>query len=332
MILTTLKDVAKLARVDPSIVSRVINHDPGLNIKAETRARILKAVDELNYRPNMMARSLKKGETKILGMAIPSFFNPVISSIIHGAELRAAKEGYTLLVYSEEQDQSKIISSLKNGYIDGLIISSSHFDDENILELQNKELPFVLVNRKVANINNFVAADDIQGAKLGVQYLIKFGHKYIAHISGPLYTTTGLERLQGYRIALNDSNIEFNSRYVQESDYSIEGGYNAMKHLLELTMPPTAVFVANILSALGALKAIRECGLLVPDNISLVAYHDVYFADTLFSPLTTVKIPVEEMGNKAIEKLIAILHKRDNGEGIIIKGGTIIERESVARL
>lgn len=327
-----MKDVAKLARVDPSIVSRVINNDPGLNIKDETRVRILEAVDNLNYRPNIMARSLKKGETKIIGMAIPSFFNPVISSIIHGAELRAVKEGYTLLVYSEEQDQKKIISSLNNGYIDGLIISSSHFDDANILELHNKKLPFLLVNRKVTGINSFVVTDDIQGVKLGVQHIIKFGHKRIAHISGPLYTTTGLERLQGYRIALNESNIEFNSRYVQESDYSIEGGYNAMKHLLALSIPPTAVFVANVLASLGAMKAIREQGLLIPDNISLVAYHDVYFADTLFPPLTTVKMPLEEMGNKAIGKLIAILQKKDNGDGIVIKGGTIIDRQSVVRL
>jgi len=328
----TLKQVAQLAGVDSSTVSRVINNDPSLSIKLETRERILKAIKELNYSPNLAARNLKNRETKILGLAITDFFNPVMASIIHGAELRANKEGYNLLVYSAEQDESKIINSLIDRRIDGLLISSPKFDDEDILRLNDKNLPIVSVNRKVLGMKNFVAVNDIQGSKLGVKHLIEFGHKKIAHISGPLYTTTGLERLMGYRTAINEENIKFISEYVQESDYSIEGGYTAMKNLLSLSNPPTAVFASSVLIALGAMKAIHEEGFTIPNDISLVGFHDVYFADTISPSLTTVKMPLEEMGNAAIGKLIDIIHKKDKGEGIIISGERIISRESVKRL
>ncbi len=330
--MATLKEVAKLAGVDYSTVSRVINNDPSLSIKKDTRERILKAIEELNYRPNLAARNLKNRETKIIGLAITNFFNPVIANIIHGAELRANSEGYNLLVYSEEQSTTKIINSLIDRHIDGLLISSSNFDDKDILKLKDKNLPSVSVNRKVLGMNNFVAVDDIEGAKLGVKHLIDFGHEKIANISGPLYTTTGLERLQGYRIAINEGDIEFVSEYIQESDFTIQGGYDAMIKLLALPEPPTAVFASSILIALGAMKAIHEKGLSIPNDISIVGFHDVYFADAIFPALTTVKMPLEEMGGRAIMKLIDIIRKKDNGEGIIVPGGTIISRESVKRL
>lgn len=330
--MATLKQVAKLAGVDSSTVSRVINNDPSLSIKTDTRERILKAIEELNYRPNLAARNLRNRETKILGLAITNFFNPVMASIIHGAELRANKEGYNLIVYSAEQSQSKIINSLVDRHIDGLLISNPKFDNEEILKLNEKNLPIVSVNRKVFGTENFVVVNDVQGSKLGVKHLIEFGHKKIAHISGPLYTTTGLERLMGYRMAINEGNIKFMSEYVQESDYSIEGGYIAMKNLLSLSAPPTAVFASSILIALGAMKAIHEEGFTIPDDISLVGFHDVYFADAIFPSLTTVEMPLEEMGDIAIGKLIDIIRKKDKGEGIIIPGERIISRESVKRI
>ncbi|MDM5339058.1 LacI family DNA-binding transcriptional regulator [Fictibacillus enclensis] len=329
--MATLKQVAKLAGVDSSTVSRVINNDPSLSIKTETRERIQKAIEELNYSPNLAARNLKNRETKILGLAINNFFNPVMASIIHGAELRANKEGYNLLVYSSEQSQSKIINSLVDRHIDGLLISSAIFEEEDILKLNDKNLPIVSVNRKVLGMKNFVVVNDMQGSKLGVKHLIEFGHKKIAHISGPLYTTTGLERLMGYRTAINEGNIKFISEYVQESEYSIDGGYIAMKNLLSLSDRPTAVFASSILIALGAMKAIQEEGLTIPNDISLVGFHDVYFADAIFPRLTTVKMPLEEMGDKAIGKLIDIISKKDKGEGIIIPGERIISRDSVKR-
>lgn len=330
--MATLKQVAQLAGVDSSTVSRVINNDSSLSIKLETRERILNAIKELNYTPNLAARNLKNRETKILGLAITDFFNPVMASIIHGAELRAKREGYNLLVYSAEQDQSKIINSLVDRQIDGLLISSPEFGDEDILKLNDKDLPIISVNRKVLGMENYVTVNDMQGSKLGVKHLIEFGHKKIAHISGPLYTTTGVERLMGYRKAINEENIKFTSEFVQESEYSIEGGYIAMKNLLSLSNRPTAVFASSILIALGAMKAIHEEGLSIPNDISLVGFHDVYFADAIFPGLTTVKMPLEEMGDIAIGKLIDIIHKKGKNEGITIPGERIINRESVKRL
>lgn len=161
--MVTLKKIAKLTGVHPSTVSRTINNDPDLKIRSDTRARILKAAKELNYHPNVAARNLKKGETKTLGLVISDFYNPVIASIIHGAEIRASKEGYNLLVCGPGQNQSKTISSFIDKSYDGLLISNSCLEDSYILDLVNKKIPLVLINRKVPNMNNFVIVDDLYG-------------------------------------------------------------------------------------------------------------------------------------------------------------------------
>lgn len=332
--MATLKEVAKLAGVDPSIVSRVVNKDPALNIKAETRARILEAVEELNYRPNLAARNLKKNETKLLGMIIPDFSNPVYASIIHGAEDQAALEGYDLLVYSMKQKglEKKYFSHLLEGRIDGLLIANSESDKKDILELKQKNKPFVLVNRYVPGINDYVILDDVNGGKLATKHLAELGHKRIAHISGPLYTGTGLSRVQGYREGLREEQIEFIPGYLQESEYSVEGGYKAAQVLLDLPAPPTAIFAANILICLGAMKAIYDRGLSIPSDISIIGFHDVLFASSLFPSLTTVKMPLYEMGRESVSKLIKRIQGKDEEieQGQIINGASLLIRDSTS--
>jgi len=330
--MATLKDVAKLAGVDPSIVSRTINNDPSLSIKVETRERILQAVKQLNYRPNVAARNLKKGESKVIGLAITDFYNPVFPQIIQGAEARALQEGYHLLVYSAQQHKEEIIHSLRNGRIDGLIISSTHFTESEILAMVEEKLPVVIVNRKIANLNNFVVTDDINGSFLAVNYLIENNHKKIAQITGPLFTTSALDRLHGYRRALMEANITYHQEYVKETDFTFDNSYDAMMQLLELEDPPTAVFASNISTSLGAMKAIREKGLQIPEDISLMGFHDVYFSDSLWPPLTTVKMPLIEMGEKGVEKLLSIIRKNDNNQGVIITGAEILVRNSIKKL
>lgn len=158
-----------------------------------------------------------------------------------------------------------------------LLVASSASDDTEILELQKDKLPFVLVNRVVHGVDNYVAADDKMGAKLAVEHLIHLGHTRIGHLAGPLYTETGLERFHGYRAALQESKVEFIPHYVCESKYSVEDGYYSMNNLLELADPPTAVFAANIMICIGAMRAIQERGLTIPKDISIVGFHDILF-------------------------------------------------------
>ncbi|WP_050182433.1 LacI family DNA-binding transcriptional regulator [Domibacillus robiginosus] len=331
--MATLKEVAKLAKVDPSVVSRVVNNDPALNIKTETRKRILDAIEKMNYRPNLSARNLKKGQSKMLGMIIPDFSNPVYSSMIHGAEDQAAHEGYNLLVYSMKQKGlEKSYSPLLEGQIEGLLIANSEIDNKEILELKKTKKPFILVNRFVPGIDNYVVANDVLGAKLATKHLIDQGHHLIAHISGPLFTGTGLNRFQGYREGLQEKNVDFSPVYVQESKYTVESGYESMQRLLDLPTPPTAVFASNIMICLGAMKAIHDRGLSVPKDISIIGVHDVFFASTLQPPLTTIEMPLYDMGKEAVKKLITIIQgdEGENERGIMIDGASLILRSSTS--
>lgn len=334
--MVTLKDVAKLAGVHSSVVSRVVNNDSELKIKEETRKRIQEAIKELDYRPNLFARNLKKRETKMLGMVIPDFSNPVYASIIHGAEDQAAIEGYNLLVYSMKQKglEKNYFSHLLENRIDGLLIANSESDDKEILNLKKANKPFVLVNRIISGINNFVILNDELGGKLATKHLSGLGHKRIAHISGPLFTGTGLKRFQGYREGLKEGNIDFVSSYVQESQYTIESGYQSMQALLNLPTPPTAVFASNIMVSLGAMKAIDDHGLSIPNDISIVGFHDVYIASTLSPSLTTIEMPLYEMGKESVKKLISVIQEQEIEEepGLIISGASLIVRESTAPL
>jgi len=330
---STLKDVAKLAGVHPSVISRVINNNKDLNIKPATRERILSAVKELNYRPNLPARNLKNSETKMLGMAVPDFYNPVYASVIHGAEDQAANEGYNLFLFSMKQKgmEKNYFSSLQDGQIDGLLIANSISNDPEVLELKQTNKPFVLVNRFISGINNYVVLNDERGGEIATEHLINLGHTRIANITGPLYTSTGLARFQGFRKRLKKGNITFNPSYVQESEHTQENGYISMKKLLELPEPPTAVFVANIIVCLGALEAIYDHGLSIPDDISIISIHDTYVSSSLNPPLTTIKMPLYEMGQKAVKQLILLI-KSGQEHGSMLENASIVIRKSTSVL
>lgn len=333
--MTTLKEVAKLANVHPSVVSRVLNKDETLNIKEETRTRINEAINELNYSPNSAARSLKTNQSRMIGMAIPDFNNPVYSSIIHGAEDHAAMEGYHLLVYSMKQKGlgKDFFSKLLKERIDGLLIATSDINNKHILSLNETKKPFVLVNRMIQDVENYVVLDDERGGKLATEHLIDLGHRHIAHITGPLYTGTALKRFQGYREMLQEKNIPFEVKYVQESDYTMEGGYQSMEKLLELDSPPNAIFAANVLVAMGAIKAIHDNGFQVPADFSVIGIHDVFFASGLSPSLTTVDMPLYEMGSRAVAQLLgAISERKLKFPGVTIDGATLIPRESTRSL
>lgn len=326
--MTTMKDVAKVAGVHPTVVSRVLNNDTTLKIRKETREKILKAVKELDYVPNRSAQNLKKNETKMLGLIIPDFSNPVYAEIIHGAEDQAAQEGYSLMVSSTRQknDQKETLSRTLEGRTDGLMIAISDVEDEEVVELKKDKKPFLLINRYIEGVDNYVILNDRNAGKLATKHLIDLGHKRIAHITGPMDTSTGKERAKGFEEALEASDYE--EIFIEQAGYSIENGYKAMLNLLEHENPPTAVFAGSILIALGAMRAAREKNMDIPNDISIISLHDVPFASVLHPPLTTIKMPLYEMGKEAVKIIVSVIKGKERDTALTIDGGKLMIRES----
>lgn len=330
----TIKDVAEKVGVNPSTVSRVLNGDSNLSIREETRNRILEAIKEMGYTPNPIARSLRKKTSDAIGMLIPDITNPFFPEVIKGAETAASEKGLSVILCNTDENSDKernLVRFLIDRRVDGMLLFSSRLEDETVSEVEKSGIPFVLVNRgSRSNSGAYVVVDNTLGAKLAMQHLIGLGHEKIAHISGFLYTETGLERLEGYRKSLNAAGLPFDSECMVEAGFTEQQGYIAMQKLLSLTNPPTAVFAANDLMAMGAMTAIMEKGLRVPEDISLVGFDDIWVANRITPALTTVKIPLIEMGSLAM-KIISdkIAQKEIQDERIILTPELII-RSSTA--
>lgn len=329
----TLKDVADLVGVNPSTISRVINNDPNLSIREETKIKILQAVRELGYRPNTAARNLRMKSSSAVGLLVPDISNPFFPEIIKGVENAALEKGLGLFVcntFDETNREIELLKFLVDRHVDGILIASAHLEDERIGEMRNSGIPYVLVNRRNrTGTGPYVVVDNFSGAKMAVQHLIDLGHTKIAHISGLLYTDTGLERLEGYRNVLNMNHIPFISEYMVEAGFNEEQGYSAMLKLLSLQDPPTAVFAANDLLAMGALLALNEKGWSVPDDISIVGFDDIWVVERITPPLTTVKVPLFEMGYLALN----ILYKELNDiyteqEHVLLQPSLVVRRST----
>jgi LacI family transcriptional regulator len=303
----TIKDVAHKVGVNPSTVSRVLNGDSNLSIREETRNRILEAIQEMGYRPDPIARSLRMKTSDAIGMLIPDITNPFFPEIIKGAETAASEKGLSLILCNTDENSAKekdLVRFLIDRRVDGILLFSSRLEDETLVEVEKSGIPFVLVNRgSRSNSGPHVVVDNSQGAQLAVQHLIRLGHRRIAHISGFLYTETGLERFEGYRKSLNAAGLPFVSEYMVEAGFAEQKGYTAMQKLLSVSKPPTAVFAANDLMAMGAMTAVIEKGLRIPEDLSIVGFDDIWVARRITPSLTTIRIPLNEMGYLAVQMI-----------------------------
>lgn len=301
----TVRDVAARAQVDPSTVSRVLAGKPA---RSETRQRVLQAAAELGYSPNAIARSLRLRHAFSVGVLVPDITNPFFAEVIDGAQAEAEQHGYFLLLMNTREDMETAqayLRVLEESRVDGLMLATALTQDRLIEELRRKQVPFVLVNRRTEEEgDHYVIVDGQKGAYMAVEHLVRLGHRRIAHISGPLYTNTALDRLQGYRLALREFGLDFAEEYVAEAHFQQASGRRAMERLLQLRPRPTAVFCANDLIALGALSACHEAGLHVPGDVSLVGFNDIELASQISPPLTTVAAWPRRMGAEAARMLI----------------------------
>lgn len=326
-----LVDVARRAGVGTSIASRVLNNDPTVSIRPETRGRILEAARDLDYRPNAFARGLKLARTMTLGMVIPNLAHPVNAEIIRGAERRAASAGYVMLLADAEefhQAGEAFRRLLLERRVDGLLIASASTTEEVLRDLAREALPFVIVNRRVRGVGPSITVDDARGMELAVEHLASIGHRRIGHVTGPGDADTARRRLQGFRSGMRSARLQVRSALIAEAPFDEEGGFRAMEQLLSAKPRPTAVTVWSLAAAVGALAAARRAGVDLPRELSVIAFHDAPLAAYLDPPLTTVRMPLRELAETSVDCLLHLVEGQSTENVVIQTPPELIERAS----
>lgn len=332
----TLNDVAHHAGVDVSTVSRVLRGDRNQRVSNETRQRVLDTAKQLDYQPNITARSLRAAKTFSLGIAVPQLDNPVYSQMIVGAERGARERGYSLVIAHIEEGSSDAAAYdrlASTNRVDGLLITT--LDDNSVVlnAARKARVPVVLLNRTVEGIENAIYFESSLAAKIAVRHLIKLGHTRIAHLSGQLNPSTGVGRFAGYCEALAEAGIPFDPDLVSVSGYTIKGGADAMRAVLRQAkeQPPTAVFPLTLAAAAGAMMAIQQCGIRVPAELSVITVHDGPIAEAMYPSLTTVQMPVERMGYEGAIGLIDLIEGRKTTIHLALQPLQLVVRGSTAK-
>ncbi|AEG15214.1 LacI family transcriptional regulator [Desulfofundulus sp. TPOSR] len=312
----TIKDIARKAGVSYATVSRALNNRP--EVSEKTRREIQRLAAEMGYKPNAIARGLVTRETLTLGLVIPDITNPFFPEVARGVEEAASEAGYSVFLCNTNWDVDKertYIELLEEKRVDGLILASVTEDEGYLAELLSRKTPVVLINRILDQVDtNYVAIDNVKGAQQAVEHLISLGHRRIAYVGGLEHVESTTERLHGYRLALAINNIPFEEELVRYGSFKKESGYENALSLLSLPEPPTAIFAANDILALGVIQAIKERGLKVPENVAVVGFDDIPFAAYAEVNLTTVAQPKYTMGEMAAKILIDEIRKGPSPE------------------
>jgi LacI family transcriptional regulator len=336
--MTTLKDVARLADVDPSTVSRVLRGDPIQQVRPDTRDRIIRAATDLGYRPNALARGLRTRRTDTLGLVIPSLDNLGFSDVTHGIQAAAATAGKLVMVLEADvvgaQDGDAGVSELyqrliNDGRLDGLIVAFATLDDKLVAQLAERGTPLVLVNRRTSGVHGSVVVDDERGSSLAIEHLVALGHRRIGYLGLAAETDTARRRERGYREAMKAAGIPIDRSWIATALPTEEGGrQGAAMVLVAGSAHPTALFAASLMSAIGALAELRDAHKVVPDDISLIAFNDHPLAAHTAPPLTTVRMPNFRMGEEAVRLLLTALEGGPPGDVMIDDAPVVIVRAS----
>jgi len=301
-----IKDVAKKAGVSTATVSRVLGHFPG--VRDKTRKKVLKAVSELNYEINAVARSLRQRKTNSIGIIVGNVLSQFYSMIAKSVEDTANKFGYhTILCNGDENPQKELeyLRILKSNRVDGIILVPTGKNSEYIQHLINSRTKVVLLDRLIEGIDcDAVLVDNANGAYKAVKHLIDQGYRKIGIVNGYLDRTTGAERLKGYLQAIEEASITKDDSLIKIGNFKKESGRKLTEELLRQPNKPDAIFTTNIDMSMGALLAIKKMGLIIPDDIGIVCFDDSDWALMLEPPITVIRQPVYQLGSTAAELLI----------------------------
>lgn len=329
-----LKEIAEAAGVSVPTASRALTNSTH-PMNAETRERIIAVARKMGYQPNLVARSLRTERTNTVGLIVENILSPFIPPIIRGIEDILKTQGFFSTIINSDWDEeieAEAINSLNNRKIDGIIfIETWHRSAKAIQEKTDK--PFVFVHRLFhSQKENTIRVDEIYGARLATGHLAKLGHKKIAFINGPKDWDASVKRLKGYHQELDAWKIPCRDEYIRYGDWEVGGGYQATQSIIALPDRPTAIFAANDLMALGAIYAIQEAGLRVPEDIAVVGYDDRNFAGIVRPALTTVTLPAEEMGEEAAKLLLNLIkHRQKKETGLEVRGKLIVRQSCGAQ-
>ncbi len=312
----TIKDVARHAKVSISTVSRVLNESG--YVSEQTSQRVWRAIEALNYKPNQLARSLTTGRSRTIGLVLPDITNPFFPAVARGVEDAANVNGYTVILCNTDADpeqEKAYVTALREKRVDGFVFTVSGPDASTILGLIEADIPVVVIDRCVegASVDSVLIYNE-QWAYEATMHLIGLGHRAIAYINGPDDLTTSKERYAGYRKALADAGVSFNPALVRTGDFRYPSGHARMRELLASGQEVTAVFAANDMMAIGAMRAIQEWGLRVPEDIAVVGFDDILLASLIKPSLTTISQPAYHMGALAVEMLLERIGGAQGGE------------------
>jgi len=317
----TLEEIAELAGVSRSTVSRVINGRA--SVRDEVREHVLQVIRETGYQPYAAARSLVTRRTHIIGVIIPEavttlFTDPFFPLLLCGVTETCNAHNYYLMLslFNGPADRKEMYRRIvHSGHLDGVIVASTRLDDPLVPQLLQDGVPFVLVGRHPDERVNYVDVDNVSAARMAVEFLIRLGHQRIATISGPLTTAHGQDRLAGYRQALEAHRFPVEEDLIAEGDFTEGSGSRGVQRLLSAS--PTAIFVASDMMAIGALKALRQAGLRVPEDIALVGFDDVPIATAVEPALTTVRQPIGRLGSMAADLLLNLLENSSDAQASV---------------
>jgi LacI family transcriptional regulator len=308
----TLQTVAEVSGVHRSTASRALNPIEAQRVGDETIARVRLVAQELGYEPHPWARSLRTNRTMTIGLLIPRLTDVVLAAMFEAAEDRAREQGYQAVTVStgdKEGVSRQLVDGLLDRRVDGLILATATLDDPLTDELNEQGIPFVLMNRASGD-HPVVRGDDSIGGFLATRHLIAQGHRRIGFIGGLLDTSTAQLRLEGYRRAHDASHMATDSALVVPSSFSVDGGIGAAASLLSLADPPTAIFAVNDATAIGAMATLRDLGLAVPGDVAIVGYNNTDVGAALSVPLSSIAIPLQEIGRRAVDLLLEQLAGR----------------------
>ncbi len=315
----TIIDVAAEANVSYGTVSRVINND--VHVKQETRDRVQKAMRRLGYVANRQARSLAGGKTNSIGVLVPDLGTGYIGEIIRGIDAELGLSDLDLILYTTHRTASKeanYVANLAKGMVDGLLLVLPRSPADFIGTLTQRNFPFVLIDHQgIGPDCPAVGAANWQGGFTATEYLIKLGHQRIGFITGWMDLGCALDRLDGYRSALRTNHIPEGPELIYEGTFFQPDGFTGASTLLDLPNPPTAIFASNDVMAMGVMDAVRNKGLRVPDDVSVIGFDDIPQASLIRPALTTIRQPLEKMGRVATQMLLELLrHPQKKGRRI----------------
>jgi DNA-binding LacI/PurR family transcriptional regulator len=331
----SIKDIARVADVSHSTVSRALTDSP--LVSADTKARIQRLAHDMGYSPDAQARSLVVGRTQTVGLVVTTITDPFIGAVVQTIENTASDHGYTVILSSSNAEPDREIATvemLRSKRVDGVIVTSSRVGALYQDHLDRLGVPVVLLNSHSAQSGPYtfsITVNNRHGACLATEHLIRSGHRRIAYITGPADHSDDQERLAGYRQALAEARIAFDPALVVPGTGRTGGGERALPKLSALDEPPSAIFCYNDMTAIGLLRAARWAGLSIPRDLAVVGFDDIPFASYVYPSLTTVAQPKAEMGRQAMQMVLDLIEAEaptDLAVSNVVVEGKLVVRES----